>query len=129
MFFLYFQVTKWTREGFGLRGDHTEEFFPFTAAEMDTKIGNNHAHPGWAHTRHAASTGKCPSILDVEVPNGGRAGSNLRVVFTKKNKDSTVAPASGADDKSNPDAIHHDHCALLALAYLAAQPEVTPVVY
>ena len=122
-------MTKWTRDGFGLSGDHTDEFFPLTGAEMDTTVGNRHAHPGWARTRHAASTGKCPSIVDVEVPSGGRAGSNLRVVFTKKNKDSSVAPASGADDKSNPDAIHHDHCALFALAYLAAQPEVTPVVY
>jgi len=60
-------VTKWTREGFGLNGDHNDGFFTLTGAGMDTKVGNNHAHPGWARTRHAASTGKCPSIVDVEV--------------------------------------------------------------
>jgi hypothetical protein len=125
----YLQVTKWGREGFGLSGDHADGFFPLTGAGMDTEVGNKHAHPGWARTRHAASTGKCPSIVDVEVPSGGRAGSNLRVVFTKKNTDSTIASVSGADDKPDPNAIHHDHCALLALAYLAAQPEVMSTLY
>jgi len=107
------QVGKWAQDGFGLAGAYADAFFPLAAATSDAA---SHAHAGWAHARRAAATGACPSVLAAAVPGGGRAGVNLRVVLAKKK-----AHAAAANGPAPP---HHDHCALLAFAYLAAQPEV-----
>ena len=113
-------MKKWNNDGFGLNGDHTHGFFPLTFTGNDADDENNHVHPGWVRTRQAASTGVCPSLLKVKVPSGGLVGANVRVVFAKK----TQEPAKGQHPSG---AIGHDHCALLAFAYLAAQPEVMRV--
>jgi len=121
------QVTKWTRDGFGLKGDHTHAFSLLANAEgTDADVDSGQAHPVWAHARRAAATGECPSLLDIKVPSGGITGANLRVLLEKKKKQvrGPAEGAVGADGISDATAIHHDHCALLALAYLAAQPEV-----
>ena len=124
--FSFFQAKKWKRDGFGLEGGHTNGFFPLAVTGVDADLNSGCAHPGCARARHAASTGECPSIVDVEIRSGGLIGANLRVVFAKKKKQpATAAAASSVDYEPNTSTIHHDHCALLAFAYLAAQPEVT----
>ena len=114
---------KWTRDGFGLKGDHAHAFFPLANAEK-TESNGGRIHPVWALARRAAATGECPSLLDITVvPGDSLTGSNLRIVLNKKEeKVREIRAANRAEDSTT--AIHHDHCALLALAYLAAQPEV-----
>jgi len=115
------QVRKWTRDGFGLKGDHAHAFFPLANAEK-TESNGGRIHPVWARARRAAVTGECPSLLDITVPSDSLTGSNLRIVLAKKNELRENGAADRTEDSAT--AIHHDHCALLALAYLAAQPEV-----
>jgi len=131
-------VNKWTRDGFGLKGGHAQTFFPLIVAEeTDAGVDSGQAHPVWASVRLAAATGECPSLLDVEVKNGGLIGTNVRILFAKKEKlplavvdEAVVAPAGlapaalRADRTSGANAIDYEHCALVALAYLAVQPEV-----
>lgn len=110
------------------KGDHTNGFFPLAVTGVDADLNSGRVHPGWARARHAASTGECPSIVDVEIRSGGLTGANLRVMFAKKKKQpATAAAASSVDYEPNTSTIHHDHLTLLAFVYLAAQPEVTCV--
>lgn len=124
-------MRKWHRDGFGLKGNHAHDFVPLANAEgTDADVDSSRAHPVWAHARRAAATGECPSLLEIKVPSGGLAGENLRVVLAKKaTLSADTAAADRADRTPDATAIHHDHCALLALAYLAAQPEVSTCEY
>jgi len=131
-------VSKWTRDSFGLKGNHTQTFFPLAVAEENyANFDSGRAHPVWARVLRAAYTGECPTLLDIKVPSGSLTiRANLRVVLAKKKRrpltaaDGTViamgptATALRAARILNATSTSPDHCALLAMAYLAAQPEV-----
>lgn len=131
----YPQVTKkWTRDAFGLDGNTTHAILPYSAAAGGKRAGdkgNRVITTRWVYAQRAAASHVCSSLVEVAVRNEGLGdgvydSAHLDIVVTKKKASEEAHEAT--EDYSNvaeiAAAVKHEHCALLAMTYLASQPEV-----
>ena len=98
---------------------------------------SRHGHPAWRAARKTAAATNCARLLAVEAPASRASTGALRLSLQRRSRRRSRASRTGADavnedgagedeDEEAPSA-EEEACALVLVAYLAAQPEVLSV--